>query len=505
VEDKIYLAELESYQYATEEQKRRFGKNPCFDLTRLPTQTIREEMRAYILSRSREITIVSLYDERKEYNRLCRFLEKKGRNVESLKEKEREQWIRRLKGWMMSEGIPLTKEEKSAYGNKSLVKSEFISFFERVLDSLLPEDERSETEKDVWQLDRLDIEIKENLIKKFKTLNFTSIFQKNIREEVKRATYFQLQAEAISSVARELTAMRRLSKYLRQKYPEIQSCRQIDRELMEEYLIYLKTEDTSTKHFHSELTRLRALLEAVGKICRFPQLENLILTRDIPPTPKAEFKTYSDAELKRLNAFLVKMDEQTARLMIIHQMLGTRISDTLTLRTDCLREIDGSTVIWIKQMKTHPYEKEISGELAELIRKAMDYTRERFGETEYIFVNEKNPARPLQYSTVQARAIRMIHKEDIRDDEGNLFGFGSHMYRHYYGVKLTEMHLDDWTIAKLLGHSSVKNVKYYRKMSNQLLADETRRARHRLSELILENLDGWGEEYEQVRYDDSLE
>jgi integrase len=274
---------------------------------------------------------------------------------------------------------------------------------------------------------------------------------------------------------------------------------------MEEYLVYLKTEDTSTKHFHGELTRLRSLLEAVGKICGFPQLENLILTRDIPPTPKAEFKSYSDAELKRLNAFLVKMDEQTARLMIIHQMLGTRISDTLTLKMDCLREVDGSTVIWIRQMKTHPYEKEISGELAELIRKAMDYTKERFGETEYIFVNEKEPTRPLQYNTVQYRVLHMIHKEDIRDDEGNLFGFGTHMYRHYYGVKLTEMHLDDWTIAKLLGHSSIKNVKYYRKMSNQLLADETRRARHKLSELILANLDGWDEEYEQIRYDDSLE
>jgi site-specific recombinase XerD len=505
VEDKIYLAELESYQRATEEQKKRFGKNPCFDLTRLPTQTIQEELGEYILHRSQEVTITSLYDERKEYNRLCRFLEKKGRNAASLKEKEKEIWIRQLKGWMLSEGIPLTKEEKGSYGNKSIVKSELISFFERVLDSLLPEDKRSETEKDVWRLDRLDIEIRENLIKKYNTLNFTGILQKDIREEVKRAVYFQLQAEAISSVAREMTAVRRLSKYLRQKYPEIQSCREIDRERMEEYLIYLKTEDTSTKHFHSELTRLRSLLEAVGKICGFPQLENLILTRDIPPTPKAEFKSYSDAELKRLNAFLVKMDEQTARLMMIHQMLGTRISDTLTLKMDCLREADGSTVIWIKQMKTHPYEKEISGELAELIRKAMDYTKERFGETEYIFVNEKDPSRPLQYNTVQDRVIRMIHKEDIRDDDGNLFGFGSHMYRHYYGVKLTEMHLDDWTIAKLLGHSSVKNVKYYRKMSNQLLADETRRARHKLSELILANLDGWGEEYEQIRYDDSLE
>ena len=93
----------------------------------------------------------------------------------------------------------------------------------------------------------------------------------------------------------------------------------------------------------------------------------------------------------------------------------------------------------------------------------------------------------------------MIHKENLRDDNGRLFGFGSHMYRHYYGVKLTEMHLDDFTIAKLLGHSSVRNVKYYRKMSNQVLADETREVRQLLSEIILQNLDGWEPEYEQIR------
>ena len=79
------------------------------------------------------------------------------------------------------------------------------------------------------------------------------------------------------------------------------------------------------------------------------------------------------------------------------------------------------------------------------------------------------------------------------------------MYRHYYGVKLTEMHLDDWTIARLLGHNSLRNVRYYRRMSNQILADETRAVRNELSQIILENLDGWGEEYEQIRYDDSLQ
>ncbi len=60
-----------------------------------------------------------------------------------------------------------------------------------------------------------------------------------------------------------------------------------------------------------------------------------------------------------------------------------------------------------------------------------------------------------------------------------------------YGVKLTEMHLDDWTIARLLGHSSLKNVKYYRKMSNQTLRmKQEQPGTENISE-DLECLDGW--------------
>lgn len=289
------------------------------------------------------------------------------------------------------------------------------------------------------------------------------------------------------------------------EYPQVQSCRDLNREIIEEYLTYLKTEATGTKHYHADLNRLRSLLESTGQMCDYPNLIGLFLTRDIPPTPKAAFKTYSDAELKRLNREIVKLDAQTARLMIIHQMLGTRISDTLTLTPDCLSERNGEIIIRIRQMKTKPYEKPISAELAALIKKAIAYTKEKYGDTTYIFVDEKNPSRPMPYTTVQFRITDMIYKKELRDDNGEIFGFGTHIYRHYYGMKLTEMHLDDWTIAKLLGHSSVRNVKYYRKMSNQLLADETRKARQRLSAVILDNLDGWEAEYEQIRQDDRLQ
>ena len=82
-------------------------------------------------------------------------------------------------------------------------------------------------------------------------------------------------------------------------------------------------------------------------------------------------------------------------------------------------------------------------------------------------------------------------------------GFGTHMFRHVYGIRLTELHLDDWTIAKLLGHTSVKNVKFYRKMSLQIIADETREIRAEMSRMIRANLAGGGKS--MSKYDKMLE
>ena len=59
----------------------------------------------------------------------------------------------------------------------------------------------------------------------------------------------------------------------------------------------------------------------------------------------------------------------------------------------------------------------------------------------------------------------------MKDTKCNvLIYFDNHSYRKIsnnvnssYGVKLTELHVDVWTIAKLLGHKGVKSVQYHRK------------------------------------------
>lgn len=322
---KFYFRDMEGYKDLTEHQKKYVGKSAVFDLDLLPVVTLQEEMAEFIQERIRTVAMTTLLNDRGNYNLLCRFLEKRGKGLEHFLDWDRETWFRKLKAWMLEEGIPLNYERQGNYGNTYRMRPGVMGYVERLLDFLEPEDGREEKEKDIWELEKLGVPFHGNPVKNYKTINFSKITQDGLREETKKGIYLNLQNEAIACISRELTAVRRLSGFLRERHPDIQSFRQLDREILEEYLTYLKTEDGTPKKLRSELTRLRALMESIGRILEYGNLNGLFLSRDIPSMPRAEFKTYSDAELKRLNAAITRMEEQIARVMVIHQMLGTNI------------------------------------------------------------------------------------------------------------------------------------------------------------------------------------
>lgn len=482
------------------DKKQRNGK---FDLLKLPTKTLQDEFRRYITYRGENGKYSTLVYDRQSYNYLVKFLNNKiNRNINSLNDRAEEKWIMLLKGWMLEHGISITKEKKSVYGTVSYGEPALILYLRNILKFLEPEDLRDEVEKDIWILKNLDIEIRHNPIYNVETLDFRKIAQSDIREECKKAVYMNLKYEAVGTVQGELTIMRKFSEYLNQEYPKVESCSELSRDILENFLISLSTAETVHSANSNYVSSLRRQLETIGKIYSYENLGHLFINTDTPPEVKSEFRVYSDAEMKRLNAEITQMDVQLARCLLIHQMLGTRISDTLTLRNDCLTKENGQYMVEIYQVKTKRYKKPISEEVARLLQRSIEYTQERFQDTKYIFVNEKDPARPMQYMAIKSKIMSMIQEKQLKDDNGILFGFGTHIFRHYYGVKLTEMHVDDWTIARLLGHKKLNSVKHYRKMSNQRMADETREVRQMMSNIIYSILDGWGEEYEQIRQDD---
>lgn len=245
------------------------------------------------------------------------------------------------------------------------------------------------------------------------------------------------------------------------------------------------------------MANLKNMLQQVGKVIDKPKLGKLFIKQDMPKAPEVAFKIYSDEEIKRLNYYIVNMEEQVARALILHQMLGGRISDTLTLRTDCLYQENGHYIVRMYQVKTSYYEKPIPDDVARLIQKSMEYTYERYGETEYVFVNESNPSLPFQYSMLKHRVYTLIHENDICKDNGERMSFATHLFRHCYGMKLVELHLDDAAIAHLLGHRGVNTVYRYRRASGKLLVKETEELRKTIDEILSEIIKEW-DGYEQV-------
>ena len=296
-----------------------------------------------------------------------------------------------------------------------------------------------------------------------------------------------------------MTATKRFCKYLALRHMDMQSLLDLTRDIIEKYLIYLQTEAKDRKNYRTDLYSLRRVIEDVGNHYDRQDIKCLFISNDFPSTPRYLFRFYSDETIKRLNEYIFQMDEQIARALILHQLLGTRISDTLTLKTDCLSIRENRYFIRIEQVKSITYEKAISDEVARLIIKAIDYTEQQYGKTEYIFVKKDDPSKPFQYSMLQNQVMKLIRRNDIRAENGELLNFGTHMFRHCYGKKLTEMHIDDWMIARLLGHKTLQSVSYYRKIGNKMMADETRAARERIDMILLDIVKEWdGYEYDKM-------
>lgn len=488
---KIHIYELESYKTAMQGQLDKLRINPkrYFNLEGLPSGEVRDLLEAFVWERGTRLSPSSLASELLYYNNIRNFIIE--RQIKELQTQNTKEIIRMLKAWMLEKGYALTSTKY--YPTYEKIRHEKSNIEKHLLKLLkfAEVDEREEQEKDIWEISKFDFPLKKNPIKNVETINFTQIPQLDIRKEVKKVAYIHLKDFAVSNVLQEITAANRFTKYLKKEHPQIKSFLVLERKDIEEYLIYLQTEAKERKNYRTDLYHLSRVIEDVGNLYDQPVMNELFLSTDFPSTPRYQFKFYTDAEIKRVNAHIIKMDEQVARALFIHQLLGTRISDTFILKTDCLQIKANRYFVRIEQVKSVTYEKAISNELARLILKAISYTKEHYGKTEYIFVNKKDPTKPYQYSMVQNQIMKMIRQKDIRDDHGELLQFGTHIYRHCYGKKLTEMHTEDWMIARLLGHKTMQSVRHYRSIGNQMMADETRASREKMDAILINIIKGW--------------
>ncbi len=494
---KLYFRDLPCYQNLSDKEKahKLYSPDHAFDLSKLPNESLRTDFAAFVFDRTSSLHYLSLRSEQTHFHNLCRFLSRYYPDAEHLTDIPLSDLEKKMKMDILKNGQNLTytakKIDRKAYYRR---ENPNISYLKLTYAYFLPKkDTGFNKEDDIWKKEAIPFLLRASPIGAETQLNFSKIKQAGIKAEIKEAALYHLKRLSFRTVMQQIGAVNSLSEFLSKNFPEVTTLKDFDRDLLEEYLSYLYLECKRRKDYRPELSALKSILNITGRLFSYDNLRGIFLRSDFQKHKKTIYKSYSNAELERLHSAYKHLDKQTARLLLIHELLGLRISDTLTLKAEDVFLTDDPHIKVVQPKTDTSYEKKISPELAALLLASIEETRDLYGDTPYIFVSDKNPQRPMTYGTLHYRLTALICTLDLRDDNGNLFTAGTHLFRHTYGKKLCDLLNDDATIAALLGHKSISSVAYYRQMSPNVLAKETKPVIDKRNEKIKQFKKGWME------------
>ena len=483
----LYLRDLECYK--KEAVQKDPYQNLALSLFRFPTIGLRLQAAAFFKDAGEKYSCTTVARYMLRAHQAGDFLSDVFPHLTDLSSVSEKELVRAFKKWRLANGKAAVRMYKS-HGKEVYAPDRDIAFLVMMRAHALPEDLRREEEKDIWDLSKLEFPVRDNPSDTKGRLNFTKIRQDIMRREAKDVCMILLRSVSVSLAYLVLHAACRFSAFLLENHKEIRSFTVVSREVMEQYLVYLRTGGIPS--YASDIENLKRFYAELARVSDQPALQNLLYPQDHARRPETVYRTYSEEEIRRLNEAFLHLPAQSARIMLIHESLGCRISDTLTLKQDCLTGEDGRWMVRIDQVKTgRPYRKEVDETCAQLVLASIRYTRETYGTDRYVFVKPKNPKEPMRYQSLTSQLYDLIRRLDLRDDAGRPFGAGTHLFRHTYGQKLTEMGFDDGVIAHLLGHSSLAGISRYRKSSPRYLAEETRAIRSEMSRIIEEIAKEW--------------
>jgi hypothetical protein len=157
---------------------------------------------------------------------------------------------------------------------------------------------------------------------------------------------------------------------------------------------------------------------------------------------------------------------------------GLRVSDVLGLKHECLLKINGEYWIECDVRKTYvqghriPVDDELASLLAVLIDESVRISNTDNNPEKYIFVRYKGQRKGKPYSQNWLRNLMNTYarKYNITDEQGVLYHFKNHSFRHTYAIKMLNSGVDIVTIQELLAHASPEMTLRYAK-----LLDNTKR------------------------------
>ncbi|EIJ82095.1 integrase family protein [Bacillus methanolicus PB1] len=276
--------------------------------------------------------------------------------------------------------------------------------------------------------------------------------------------------------------------------PAWNDLKQLKRHHMEQYIQWLhdyaknhlKWKNANPEHYISKgLSIIQKFLEDIQRygynIAPETHVRLLIFPEDKPKQKKKSIDQIDyipDYILEQLFTHINDLHNDVQPVIWIAFKTGLRISDVLGLTQDCLFKLNEKYYIETDIEKTYvkehriPIDDELASILSVLINKSIQNSNNDNNPEKYIFVRYRGSrkGKPFEQKWIRKQLNILAKNKHITDENGQVFHFKTHQFRHTYAVKMLNSGADILTVQELLAHASPEMTLRYAK-----LLDNTKR------------------------------
>lgn len=430
--------------------------------------------------------------------RMTDFINEKYPKLSSLLELDIEKAEREYLFWLNEQGIKTHRTHKYKIRGIHTCKNNVAIYLRTIYTSFLRlTDNREEWEKDKWDVRILydKYGINYNKSKSSYYLDFSKTDEK-IREEVKKYFKQRLLSKNKFSWGSAQNYMGVLSPFFTFLFcmePRWKNLKNLNRTHIEKYIEYVNDHSNNSKRTNSHperyvnmaLSIIQKFLEDIQRyeyaMAPKKNVRLLIFPEDKPKLRKKssnQIDYIPDYVLEQLFTHIDDLHKDVIPVIWIAFKTGHRISDVLSLTTNCLVQLNGQYSIETDIEKTYvkghriPIDEELAKIIAVLIAKSNENSNQDNNPEGYIFIRYRGQrkGRPFTQIFVREQLNILALQKNITEENGNLFHFKTHQFRHTYGVKMLNGGADILTVQELLAHASPEMTLRYAK-----LLDDTKR------------------------------
>ncbi len=471
-----YVCDWELYKNATKHQQymwkaRTNVMNNAMDFTLCNVALVREESKYFLyhLITKKSITVLTFAEYVDRFKWLFKYVNTY--NCESVLSIN----VDSFKAFIVASNHKAVIGNGSAISGKEIVpvkkKNRLITFLAAIQSCIFEYLESSKPmfERDYWAGKELNPDASDNA-----NFDFSVITHPDMRKATKEYLWFKLDSIVQKTGVRILRDIIEFTNWLEEFDENILSFKDITRDTLEAYFMYLRTESDFSQHkINANILNLCAMFEwgIVSENDLFPQ-NMIFLPEDYYFKTKRKTEFYSNEEIASLFKIAVpKLPKVYGRILLILHHGGMRISEVLRMKKDALKEKNGKHYLSNYMYKTRRYNNiPLDEYVYNIIKKELEYGEKKYPNAQYVFVNPDGS--PITYSTFVKNIKTVIIEENILGSNGKLLEFGTHKFRATKATNLINMGEDPRVAADMLGHKSLESLSYYAVAKNQALNEQ---------------------------------